>query len=308
MDGALAGVEHGVRQRKPAVAVGALAALGALLAAGLALPVALSASDDRPVVVVGSKAFTEQYVLARLIADRLDRAGFAVDARDSLGSTVLHDALVGGEVHVAVDYSGTLWAQHLKRTETADAQTVIREVCRALEGMEVACVGALGFENAYGLAVRRAQAEAKGWRTVSDLTADAGQLTIGSDFEFFQRAEWTAVREAYGLSFGSERSFDPTFLYEAARTEEADVITAYTSDGRISAFDLVVLDDTLGALPPYDALLLVSKDAPAGVAEALTSLVGAIDVEAMRKANRAVDVDGQTPEAAARAMMSDLSP
>jgi osmoprotectant transport system permease protein len=258
-------------------------------------------------VVVGAKPFTEQYVLARVIARRLERAGYTVDLRESLGSSVLLDALIAGEVHVAVDYSGTLWANHLGRTDTASAGTVIQDVCSALAQDDgVRCVGPLGFDNAYALAVRRADAVAHGWQTLADLAPATPGLTVGGDYEFFQRPEWASVRAAYGLRFASERTWDPTFLYEAAAQHEVDAISAYTSDGRIAAFDLQVLDDPKGALPPYDALLLVSDSAPPGVEDALRPLVGAIGIDAMREANRAVDLDHRTPDEAARALLEAL--
>jgi osmoprotectant transport system permease protein len=306
VDGCLALVERGARARRTPTAVSGIAGLAVLTVLGLGVPRLVAPRTGGPTVVVGAKPFTEQYVLARVVAERLRRAGFAVDLRDSLGSTVLLDGLLGGEVDVAVDYSGTLWANALHRTEPASADAVIAAVCAHLEP-RARCVGPLGFENAYGLAVRRADADSRGWRTVADLAGPAPELAIGSDYEFFQRPEWAAVRDAYGLRFGAERTFDPTFLYDAVGRGDVDVVTAYTSDGRIDAFELVVLEDPRGALPPYDALLLVSAGAPAGVADALAPLVGAISVEAMRAANRQVDVDGATPDAAARSLDAALA-
>ncbi|MEE2793970.1 MAG: glycine betaine ABC transporter substrate-binding protein, partial [Pseudomonadota bacterium] len=119
----------------------------------------------------------------------------------------------------------------------------------------------------------------------------AQSLTIGGDPEFFERPEWVSVRNAYGLRFADQRTFSPTFMYNALRSGEADVIGAYTSDGRIAADDLVILDDPEGALPNYDAILLVSPQASrdARLLAVLRPLVGAIDVEAMRAANLSVD-------------------
>ncbi|MBA2321188.1 MAG: ABC transporter permease/substrate-binding protein [Deltaproteobacteria bacterium] len=274
-------------RRRYALGAGILAVLAAA-----AIGPRLGPRSSRPVVVVGGKPFTEQYVLTRLMESRLEAAGFAVDRRDSLGSTVLLDALLAGEVDVAVDYSGTLWANHLKRTETAPPEVVRDAVCAGLQ--PASCLGALGFENAYALAVKSDR-----WKTLWDLAADAPGLRMGADYEFLQRPEWAAVRAAYGLSFAAELTFDPTFLYDAVATGQADVITAYTTDGRVSAFGLTLLDDPLGALPPYDAVLLLSADCPPGVAEALRPLIGAIDAATMREANRRVDLGGETPEAAA---------
>ena len=116
-------------------------------------------------------------------------------------------------------------------------------------------------------------------------------MVIGGDPEFFERPEWIAVRDAYGLRFAGQRNFSPTFMYNALQSGEADIIGAYTSDGRIVADKLVILDDPLGAFPNYDAVLLLSPQASRDQAlkAALMPLIDAIDVEAMREANYSVD-------------------
>jgi osmoprotectant transport system permease protein len=170
----------------------------------------------------------------------------------------------------------------------------------------VRLLGALGFENAYALAMRRDRAQALGAGSIADLAAHAGDLTLGSDFEFLSRPEWAALRGAYGLSFKAERRYQPTFMYKAALSGESDVITAFSSDGRLVADDLLVLRDPKQAIPPYDAVILVSpkRAHDARFIAALRPLIGAIPVEAMRKANLSVDrdADKQTPEAAARTL------
>jgi osmoprotectant transport system permease protein len=112
------------------------------------------------------------------------------------------------------------------------------------------------------------------------------------------------LREVYDLSFRAKVSFDSTFMYEAVESRRVDVITAFSSDGRISAYDLVVLDDPRHAFPPYDALLLLSPRvaSDARVVGALSPLVGAMSVERMRQANLMVDrdQDKKTPAEAAQ--------
>lgn len=291
LDGLLAWVE---RRRGPAIWVAAAVAV-----LGIGVP-SLGGRSDRAAVVVGSKGFTESYILAALLEQRLEAAGFAVERRDGLGSTVIFDALAAGDVDVYVDYSGTLWANQLGRGDalgSAEVQEVLGDWLAEEYGISL--IGALGFENAYAIAVRRADAEAHGWRSVGDLNP-AGKLVMGGDYEFFDRPEWAAVRDTYRLEFAALRRFDPTFLYEAAGRGEADAISAFTTDGRIAAYDLVTLADPDRALPPYDAVILISADAPAGVDRALDVLVGGIDAEAMRRANHLVDGEGTPVEEAAR--------
>ena len=122
--------------------------------------------------------------------------------------------------------------------------------------------------------------------------------------EFFARPEWRRVRDAYGLGDLKTRGMDNTFMYGAVVGGEVDVITAYTTDGRIDAFDLVLLEDPLGALPPYDAVLLLSPEAADNdtLVRTLSPLLGAISGDQMRRANGLVDLEGETPGRAAEAL------
>jgi len=116
-------------------------------------------------------------------------------------------------------------------------------------------------------------------------------MTLGTDPEFLERPEWRAVDAAYGMGFAGTRSLSPGFMYDALASGEADVITAYTSDGRVAADRLVLLADPEGAIPSYDALLVAHVDAAgdAGVRQVLDGLIGAIDVRTMAEANHMVD-------------------
>jgi len=266
-------------------------------------------AGDRPRVVVGAKTFTEQYILAELLAMRLRASGFGVEKRASLGSTVIFDALAAGEIDVYVDYSGTIWANQMKRRNTPSPGLVMEAMTEWLAKTHgILVLGRLGFENAYGLAMRRDRAERLGIATLADLAARAPQLAVGADYEFFARPEWIAVRDRYGLAFREQRSFDPTLMYAALVEGHVDVISAFSSDGRIVAFDLRVLEDPEQALPPYDAVLLLSPQAAtrAEVVRALRPLVGALDDARMRNANKRVDLDARSIAEAAAELARSL--
>jgi osmoprotectant transport system permease protein len=164
-------------------------------------------------------------------------------------------------------------------------------------------LGSLGFENAYAFVMRPDRAAALRIASIADLAREAPRLTLGSDLEFLSRPEWKAVQSAYGLGFKTQRSYQPTFMYRALTGGEADVISAFSSDGRIAADRLVVLADPKGAIPPYDAVVLVSprRAHDARLLAALRPLIGRVPVEAMRGANLSVDRDRQkaTPAEAA---------
>jgi osmoprotectant transport system permease protein len=141
-------------------------------------------------------------------------------------------------------------------------------------------------------------------RTLDDLTRTAPRLSLGADLEFLSRPEWRSVQSRYRLAFAGQRSYSPTFMYRAVADGSVDVITAFSSDGRIAALDLVTLADPRRALPSYDALLLVSprRAGDARFTNALGPLIGAIPVTRMRQANLMVDrdADKRTPDEAAR--------
>lgn len=294
----------GGTRNRPLAWGGAGLALAGILAALVATS---TGGAGRERVVVGAKNFSEQYILARLIGSRLEAAGYAVEYREGLGSAVIHGALTSGAIDVYVDYSGTIWANMMGRQEPIPRPEMIARIAAwEQETSGTLVLGPLGFENAYAFAMRRDRAAELGVTTLDDLARRAPTLVAGGDVEFFARPEWARVRAAYGLRFDALRNFSPTFMYDALAGGEADVISAFSSDGRIAADRLVVLADPRAALPGYDALLLVAptRAEDARFLAALRPLVGAIPVEAMREANYSVDrgEDKRTPAQAAEAL------
>ncbi|HEX8445017.1 MAG TPA: ABC transporter permease/substrate-binding protein [Sphingomonas sp.] len=256
---------------------------------------------SRPAIVIGAKNFSEQYILARLIGGRLEQAGYAVRYREGLGSAVALHALEDGAVDVYVDYAGTIWTNAMQRHDTPAAPRMAAAIdswLRARHGARV--VGALGFENAYALAMK----PRAGVMSIADLAGIAPGLRLASDLEFLDRPEWRTIRAAYGLRFADSRAYSPTFMYRALSGGQADVISAFSSDGRIAADGLRVLADPKRAVPSYDALLLVGgrRAGDARLQAALRPLIGAIPVAAMRQANFMVDRDAGkvSPDVAAR--------
>jgi osmoprotectant transport system permease protein len=261
--------------------------------------------------VIGAKTFTESYILSSLIAQRLQAAGLPARQREGLGSNVIFEALRTNEIDAYVDYTGTLWATQLKRTDVKPRQEVLSELTSTLAREKVTLLGDLGFENAYALVMPRKRAETLGIRSIADLAGRAETMSIAGDYEFFSRPEWRAIREAYGLTFREQRQMQPDFMYAAAGSGEVDVIAGYTSDGLIAQYDLVVLDDPKQAIPPYDAVLLLSPRSSNDEAlkAALTPLLGRIDIAMMREANlRAGGSQGSaSPETVARWLWQRIS-
>jgi osmoprotectant transport system permease protein len=260
-------------------------------------------------VRIGGKTFTEQYVLAEILSGTI-RAHASREAvvLAGLGSTVAFDALARGEVDLYVDYTGTLWSTVMRRSALGVGRTPMLEQVRTwlLETHGIRIAAALGFENAYCFAVRRDTADSLRLQSLSDLSAPAPRLSLASDYEFFSREEWRSVERAYGLAFRDLRTMDPALLYQAISARQVDVVTAYSSDGRIEALGLVVLADPKGAIPPYDAVVLagarLARESP-DVLAAVSSLDGAIDAARMRALNRMVDEQGLSAKAAAESFL-----
>ena len=297
------------RRRVLGVALGSLALLYAYT--GVTLARDFSATRTAP-IAIGAKTFTEQYILSEILAGQIRHAtGGEVAVVQSLGSTVAFDALRSGEIDLYVEYSGTVWATLMGRAgNPADWKKVLAEVTSFLRDRHgIAVVGILGFENAYALAMRRDRAEQLHVRRIGDLAVVAPKLVIGGDYEFFQRTEWQSIRNTYHLAFRTERSMDPSLMYQAASQGNVDVISAFSTDGRIAALDLVLLKDDQGAIPPYDAIVLASarlqKEHPE-VLDALRALTGRIDGDAMRKMNLAVDQEGRSPGQVAQGFLDGL--
>lgn len=308
VDQLLALMETGARKRsRLRVAAGAA---GLLLVVAAALVPAYG--QKKAAYVIGAKTFTEQFILAALIEQRLSAAKLSATHRDGLGSTVIFNALAAGDIDAYVDYSGTIWANHMKRDDVKPREETLAEIKQWLHARHgILMLGDLGFENAYALAMKRGRAEELGIRTIADLARHAPQLSIAADFEFFGRPEWKSIRGAYGLNFSAQRQMQSTFMYEAVASGEADVISAFSSDGRIAKYDLLLLEDPKHTIPPYDAIVLISPRSaqdPAMLA-ALRPLIGSIDVKLMQEANLRADrsEDKQTPEESARWLWEQIS-
>ncbi|MFK7863174.1 MAG: ABC transporter permease/substrate-binding protein [Pseudohongiellaceae bacterium] len=247
--------------------------------------------------IIGGKGFTEQYIVAGLIAAELEKAGFTVEQRLGMGTQVVYEAAVHSRIDAYVEYTGTVWANVMGETDNPGREEVLEQVSRYIEETDqLTNIGAIGFKNLYGFAMTKTRAAELGVTSINDLVPIAGQLVAGGDLEFFGRPEWTTVRDKYAMDFGEKLTFDTTLMYSAVSNGQVDVISAYSTDGRVAAYDLLMLDDPRNALLPYDCFIITSPEAnqKPGLVAILNSLVGKISDQAMQEANKIVDVDGGT--------------
>jgi glycine betaine/choline ABC-type transport system substrate-binding protein len=281
----------------------------------------LAQGDDPPRVVVGSLSFTESIILSEMLALLLEDAGYEVERRMDMGvSEDLHAALVDGEIDLYVEYTGgglvailglPVPPPDVSATPAASVEDQVYATVSAQyeEQFGLTWLDEIGFNDSYALAVTRETADELGLETISDLQEHADEMTLATDNEFPDRQDGLVALEAgYGLEFRDVRPGPVDQMYAAIEGGEADVITAYTTDGRLPDLDLVLLEDDMHAFPPYYAAPVVNgellDDDPA-LRDVLNQLAGRIDEATMAELNRRVDVEGQDPAAVARAFLAE---
>jgi len=260
------------------------------------LALAATAVAQPTPLVVGSKRFTESYILGELVRQTLQQAGVPAEHRQGLGNTgILEQALASGAVDVYPEYTGTIVRELLKR----EGNPGLAELNTWLAPRGLKAAVPLGFNNTYALALREDVAQRLGVKTISDLVKlPAGGLKMGLSHEFQVRADgWPALQKAYALPQAAGQALDHGLAYEAVRAGQVDLIDVYSTDAQVGRYGLRVLVDDRAFFPRYDAVLLMRAavdDAP------LQKLAGRIDESTMTGLNAMVELDGLSFGEAAR--------
>jgi osmoprotectant transport system permease protein len=250
---------------------------------------------------VGSKNFTEGYILSEILAEALETAGFRVERRFGLGGTlVCYEALVNGEIDVYPEYSGTLAQAILDlpgRVSYGDLQRRLRE------DTPVELLETFGFNNTYAIALARTRAVEMGVETIGDLRRYP-ELRFAFSHEFINRNDgWPGLKRTYGLP-EQPAGIEHGLAYQAIAEGKIDVTDVYSTDGDIEKYDLFLLADDRAYFPVYMAAPLVRADAAPEVKAALAPLAGRIDESRMRALNRAVLVEGKSFREVASAFLA----
>jgi osmoprotectant transport system permease protein len=297
---------HNRRMQDVARQVGRVGVRAVLLAAA----VLLAPVQAQEPVKVGSKRFTESYVLGEIARQTLERAGVAAVHRQGLGNTaILEQALASGQVDVYPEYTGTIVRELLKRTPAADAPPPsLAELNAWLAPRGLQAAVPLGFNNTYALAMREADAARLGIDSLSALArlpaAEAARLRPGLSHEFLVRADgWPALKRAYALPLADAPALDHGLAYQALVKGQVDVIDVYSTDAQIGRLGLRVLKDDRSFFPRYDAVLLMRSTLPEAALAALALLEKRIDEPTMIGLNAAVELDGRPFADVARAFL-----
>ncbi len=252
-------------------------AVGARVGVFLLLVLMMPAWGWGQTLEVGSKKFTESYVLGEIATKVLQDAGFKVEQKQGIGSTgIVWAALTSKNISLYPEYTGTITEEILKKPklDTAEIQT-------ALEPFGVKMSSELGFNDAYGLVMRKDQAAKLGITKISDLKTHP-ELRCGITHELLGRKDgWTPLLQKYGLTFTDVKAIDHGLGYKALFDSQTDVKDCYTTDAEIQKFNLVVLQDDLHFFPLYRAVFLYQADLPAKAVQALEKMKGTINDQLM---------------------------
>lgn len=275
-----------------------------LAAAALLCALSSCSPGSRDEIVVGSKNFSEQALLGEILAQHIEaRTHQPVTRRFYLAGTyICQQALLAGRIDMYVEYTGTALTAVLRDPLATDSSAVFARVQSEYKqrfGLDV--MPSLGFNNTFAIVIRGEDARRLNLKTISDAAPHAPEWRPGFGFEFMERPDgYQGLARAYGLAFAAPpRILDLGLLYRALLEKQVDFVAGNSTDGLLSARDLVQLEDDKHYFPPYDAVPIVRADTFARVPlarEALMDLAGKINDQEMRKMN--YEVDGQHRDAA----------
>lgn len=254
-------------------------------------------------ITVGSKFFTEQVILAELLAQHIEaRTGIPVERKTNLGGTLLVEkALLAGELDLYVEYTGTALTTIFDETPSGDSTAVYKRVKELYASrFHLAVTEPLGFENTFAMVIRSDDAQRLHLHTISDIAPVAPKWRAGVGYEFLERPDgFRGWSQRYGLQFADPpRVMDLGLIYRALVDRQVDIVAGNSTDGLIDSLGLVALEDDRHFFPPYDAVPVVRQSTLAQFPQlrgALADLAGKVSASDIRRLNYAVDGMHQDP-------------
>jgi osmoprotectant transport system substrate-binding protein len=269
----------------------------------------------QPHITIGSKFFTEQVILAELLAQHIEaRTGIHVERKTNLGGTLLcQKALESGQLDLYVEYTGTALTAVLNESPSGDSTSIYQRVKQGYsDRFNLEVTEPLGFENTFAMVVRGADAQQFHLRTISDIIPLAPHWRAGVGYEFLERPDgYPGFSQRYGLHFAAQPSvMDLGLIYRALIDKKVDIVAGNSTDGLIDALHLAALTDDRHYFPPYDAVPIVRRDTLAKFSElrpALAELAGKISADDMRHLNAEVDANQRDAPTVVRAFRATKS-
>ena len=257
-------------------------------------------------IVVGGKAFTEQQIMTAMTVALLKAKGFTPDRKAGMGSAAVRSALENGQIDVYWEYTGTALAVFNKITDKFDSADAAYKRIKEVDGAKgIVWLNMSPANNTYAFAMNADDAKKRGIVTMSDyakaVKADP-KLTFASNAEFYSRPDGLpGWQQTYGFEINRDnvKRMDTGLVYQALKDRQVDSGVVFATDGRIPAFNFVVIKDDKNYAPPYNMTPVVRKeilDKNPKIADALNALAAKLNNETMAKLNASVDVDKKTPE------------
>ena len=274
----------------------------------LAVTLLTSCRAPKSQIVIGSKFFTEQVVLAELLAQHIEsRTGIHVERKTNLGGTLLvHKAMQAGKVDLYVEYTGTALNAVLNESPTGDSAAVYQRVKQLYaQRFNFAVTEPLGFENTFAMVIRGDDAQRLHLQRTSDIVPFAPKWRVGVGFEFLERSDgFKGWSERYGLHFTQQPSvMDLGLIYRALQDHKVDIVAGNSTDGVIDSLHLVILEDDRHYFPPYDAVPIVRQatlEQFPQLRAVLAELGGKVTGPDMRHLNYLVDAEQRDVAAVVR--------
>ena len=267
----------------------------------LGLGVIYGCAEKEPDIIVGTKDFTEQYILGNILVLLIEEdTDLTVAYKSDLSSDVIFAGIRTGVIDLYVDYTGTVYGNYLRLSETLSAEEIYEITVRELDGSHnLRMLDMLGFNNTYSLAVRADIALEYNLRTISDLSHVSSNFKFGGSSEILSRFDGLPnLKRLYGMHFAEEIPMEGNCRYTAIASDDIQVVVVFSTDGMLLNFDLVVLEDDKAFFPPYQGAIIIrdeTVEAHPELLNILQMLAGTLTDETMRNLNYRVDVLGELP-------------
>lgn len=272
------------------------------------LMVSIVSCSKEDSITIASKPMTEQFIIAEMMFALIEQeTDLKVEYKAGIGGGTanIHPAMMKGEIDIYPEYSGTGWMEVLKQDLINDPEELYEAVKKGYsEEFNIYWSNLYGFNDTFGLAMKKELANELNIRTYSDLAAVSQDLTFGAEHDFFEREDGLpGLNEVYGMDFGKEVGMDIGLKYQAINSGEVDVINIFSTDGKLEEYNMLVLEDDLNFFPSYYAATLVRQevlDEHPELIKVLGMLDGSINNDEMTIMNYKVEIEKQEPREVAR--------
>lgn len=259
---------------------------------------------------IGGKNFSEQFIMAEMLSILIEEnTDLKTSVQTNLAGNVIFNAIKSNQIDLYLEYTGT-GLINLGMEPKTDPDEVYEIVKKEFdEQFNIKWMKPYGFNNTYAMVVTKETAEKYNLKTVSDMAKVADELVLGCTYAFVERDDgYPGLSKYYGFEFKDVKGMDPALMYQALVEGSVDVISGFATEGRIAAFDLVILEDDKQFFPPYDATVIVRGEVlekHPELEEVLNKLAGRIDDTKMAELNAAVDLDKREPKDVARQFLEE---